>query len=81
MNYLEILFVYFTGTLVGIWLFKQYVQESIIVKTIDSLVENDFCRSYVNESGEVELYKWYELDDVIEAIAKEKEEDDEEDDC
>ena len=70
MEYLNTLIPYFIGTIAGIFLFRHAVKESIIVKTIDNLVENDYCRSYVNENGEVELYKWYELDDVIEEIKK-----------
>ena len=65
-NVLLILTSYGIGTVAGVWLFKRYVQEEIIIKTIDSLVENDFCRSYTNEDGEVELYKWYDLDDLLE---------------
>ena len=70
MEYLNTLIPYGIGTIAGITLFRHAVKESIIVKTIDNLVENDYCRSYVNENGEVELYKWYELEDVIEEIKK-----------
>ena len=70
MEYLNTLIPYGIGTIAGIILFRHAVKESIIVKTIDNLVENDYCRSYVNENGEVELYKWYELEDVIEEIKK-----------
>jgi len=81
MNYLEILVVYGIGTIVGIWLTKRYVQEVIITRTIDTLVEEDYVRSYLGDDGEIHLYKWYDLEDVIEAIAKEREEENEDDDA
>ena len=74
-QWLVMLVSYGVGTLAGIWLFRRAVLEHTIVQTIDNLVENDYARSYTNDEGEVELYKWYDLDDVIEemALAMEKE--------
>ena len=74
--WLQMLVAYGVGTLAGIWLFRRAVLEHTIVQTIDDLVRNDYARSYTNEEGEVELYKWYELDDVIEELARQKEIDD-----
>ncbi len=72
-QWLVMLVSYGVGTLAGIWLFRRAVLEHTIVQTIDNLVENDYARSYTNDEGEVELYKWYDLDDVIEEMAREKE--------
>lgn len=78
MEYLNTLIPYVIGTAAGVWLTYRYLyaslQERLIVATIDRLVAEDYCRSYLNDSGEVELYKWYELDDIIEKL---KETDDE----
>ena len=72
-EYIDIIVSYLVGTFAGIWLFRKAVLEDIIVKTIDNLVENDFARSYINDDGDLELYKWYDLDDVLEELAKQKE--------
>lgn len=71
--YMDVFVSYLVGTIAGIWLFKRYIQEGIIQQTIDTLVKEDFCRAYVNEDGEHELHKWYELDDVFEEIVRLKE--------
>jgi hypothetical protein len=75
MEYLDVLVPYVIGTIAGVWLCYRYIyaaiQERLIVTTIDRLVDEGYCRAYTNEEGEVELYKWYELDDIMEAIAKE----------
>jgi len=76
MEYLDVLVPYAIGTVAGAWLCYRHlyvsIQERLIVSTIDRLVDEGYCRSYTNEEGEVELYKWYELDDIMEEIAKEK---------
>jgi hypothetical protein len=68
-QWLVMLVSYGVGTLAGIWLFRRAVLEHTIVQTIDNLVKNDYARSFTNDEGEVELYKWYDLDDVIEEMA------------
>ena len=83
MDVINILVPYAVGTIAGVWLCYRYlyesIQERLIVKTIDRLVAEDYCRSYVNNQGEVELYKWYELDDVFDEIKRQQE--NEEDDA
>lgn len=68
-QWLVMLISYGIGTLAGIWLFRRAVLEHTIVQTIDNLVKNDYARSFTNDEGEVELYKWYDLDDIIEEMA------------
>ena len=77
-EYADVIVSYIVGTGAGIYLFKRYVQEEIIQRTIDTLVKEDFCRAYINEDGDHELYKWYELEDVFEQIQEDmkNEEDD-----
>jgi hypothetical protein len=79
-EYADVLVSYLVGTGAGLYLFKRYVQEGIIQRTIDMLVQEDYVRSYVGDDGELHLHKWYELDDVIEVITKEQEENSEEED-
>ena len=78
-EYADVLVSYMIGTGAGIFLFKRYVQEGIIQRTIDMLVAEDYVRSYRGDDGELHLHKWYELDDIIEEISKET--DNEEDDA
>lgn len=73
-QWLVMLISYGIGTLAGIWLFRRAVLEHTIVQTIDNLVKNDYARSFTNDEGEVELYKWYDLDDIIEEMAMAMEE-------
>ncbi len=69
---------YTIGTAAGILIFRQYVQEKIITATIDTLIRDEYVRSFEDEEGITHLYKWHELDDIIEQI-KEAQEHDEDD--
>ena len=86
-QYADVIVSYLVGTGAGIWLFKRYVEEDLIRRTIDTLVENDYVRSYMNSDGDIELYKWYELEDLLEdakvviKVDGEEIEDDEKDDA
>ena len=59
---------YVVGTAAGIGIFRMWVKEEIISATIDSLVEQEYVRSYTDDSGITHLYKWHELEDVLERI-------------
>jgi DNA-binding MarR family transcriptional regulator len=70
---------YVVGTALGFVLFRQYIKESIITMTIDSLVEQEYVRSYEDQDGTIHLHKWHDLEDILEQIqeaAKDYEEDD-----
>ena len=71
---------YVAGTAAGLVLFRHFVKEHIITSTIDTLVEQEYVRSYEDEHGITHLYKWHELEDILDRIRVIKEEDDEEDD-
>ena len=70
---------YVVGTAAGIGIFRWYIKEGIINATIDSLVEQEYVRSYEDASGITHLYKWHELEDILDQL-KEIEEEDEKDD-
>jgi len=59
---------YVVGTAAGIGLFRWYIKESIITMTIDSLVEQEYVRAYEDASGTTHLYKWHELEDILEQL-------------
>ena len=57
---------YVVGTAVGIVIFRQAIKEHLIVQALDTLVEQDYVRSYVDDEGITQLKKWYDLDDLLE---------------
>ena len=63
---------YVAGTIAGLILFRMYIKERIITMTIDTLVENEYVRSYEDENGMVHLHKWHEIEDILEQIEKEE---------
>jgi hypothetical protein len=68
---------YIVGTAAGIGIFRWVVKESIITATIDTLVEQEYIRAYEDPHGITQLYKWHELEDILEQIqANDNEEDD-----
>jgi len=74
----HIIAAYTIGTAAGIWIFREWAQEKIITATIDTLIRDEYVRSFEDEEGITHLYKWHELDDIIEQI-KEAQEHDEDD--
>ena len=48
--------------------------------TIDSLVDQEYVRSYEDQDGTIHLHKWHDLEDILEKIKEYKEEEDETDD-
>lgn len=68
---------YVIGTAVGIGIFHQWVREKIITMTIDSLVDQEYVRSYTDENGIIHLHKWHDLEDILDRLEEsENEEDD-----
>jgi hypothetical protein len=57
---LEIFVCYVVGTLFGYMAFKNMNRESIITTTLDTLIADDYVRSWEDEEGKIHLYKWYE---------------------
>ena len=67
-EYVEILVSYLIGTGAGLFLFKRYVQQGIIERTIDKLIEEEYIRSFRGDDGEIHLKKWYDLEDIFEEM-------------
>jgi len=59
---------YVVGTAAGIGIYRHVVKEYIITATIDSLVEQEYVRSYEDDHGITHLYKWHDLEDLLERI-------------
>jgi len=57
---LESITCYVVGTLFGYLAFKNMNRESIITTTLDTLIADEYVRSYEDEEGKIHLYKWYE---------------------
>ena len=76
----HLIVAYLAGTFAGLALFRHFVKEHIITSTIDALVEQEYVRSYEDDHGITHLYKWHDLEDILEKIRIVQEEDNEEDD-
>lgn len=59
---------YVVGTAAGIGIYRHVIKEYIITATIDSLVEQEYVRSYEDDEGITHLYKWHDLEDIMERI-------------
>lgn len=62
----EMITAYVVGSVAGFYLFRAYNREDIITTTLDTLIANDYLRSWKDDDGVIQLYKWYEIDDLIE---------------
>ena len=67
---------YGVGTAAGIGIFHQWVKEKIITMTIDSLVEQEYVRSYEDDDGTIHLHKWHDFEDIVEELERELDEKD-----
>jgi len=70
----HIIAAYAAGTAAGIGIFRQWVKERIITMTIDSLVDQEYVRSYTDENGTVHLHKWHDLEDLVDMMRGDEEE-------
>ena len=59
----DVIIGYVVGTIATIVLFHQFIKEHIIVTALDSLIEQGYLRSYVDEHGITQLIKYYEMTD------------------
>ena len=64
----QLVVMYFVGTGSGLILFRHFIKEHIITATIDTLVEQEYVRSYEDDHGITHLYKWHDLEDVLDRI-------------
>jgi len=72
MTIAEILAIYVVGTAAGATLFHIYIKERIVKATLDTMIEADYIRTSLDESGDIMLHRWYEVDDLIEEEHEEK---------
>ena len=57
---LEVIVCYVAGTAAGLLLFRRWIEERAITRTLDLLIDEDYVRSSIDEDGTVQLYKWEE---------------------
>lgn len=62
----ETIVIYAVGTAMGVYLTRRYWQEKMVERTLDTLIAGDYVRSWEDEDGQIHLYKWYELEDLLE---------------
>ena len=65
---LEVIVCYVVGTVAGGLLFRQWITERAIVRTLDMLIKEDYVRSWTDEDGVVQLYKWEENQGIDEEL-------------
>ena len=64
----ELVVCYVAGTAAGLLLFHSWVKERIITQTLDMLIHEQYVRSWIDEEGTIQLYKWHEGRDIDEEM-------------
>ena len=67
---------YTVGTIAGVYLFREWTRERLVTNTLDVLIEQGYLRSWIDDEGTVNLYKWYEIEDILKEIERDEDEDD-----
>ena len=57
---LEMVVCYVAGTAAGLLLFRRWIEERVITRTLDMLINEDYVRSWIDSDGVIQLYKWEE---------------------
>ncbi len=57
---LEMIVCYVAGTAAGLLLFRRWIEERVITRTLDMLINEDYVRSWIDSDGVIQLYKWEE---------------------
>ena len=57
---LEVIVCYVAGTAAGGLLFRRWIEERAITRTLDMLINEDYVRSWIDSDGVIQLYKWEE---------------------
>jgi hypothetical protein len=75
---LEVMVCYLAGTAAGGLLFRSWIEERAITRTLDMLINEDYVRSWIDSDGVIQLYKWEESPEMsdemwqrLEAIVRE----------
>ena len=72
----EMIAAYTVGTIAGMYLFREWTRERLVTNTLDVLIEQGYLRSWIDDEGTVNLYKWYEIEDILKEIERDEDEDD-----
>jgi len=59
----EVAIGYVVGTVVGLILFRMAIRERIVTATLDMLIQEEYVKSWEDEDGVTQLYKWQEAVD------------------
>ena len=71
----ELVVMYVAGTAAGLLAFRAWIKERIITDTLDMLIKEQYLRSWIDEEGITQLYKWHEYDqEVLEDLIQQLEE-------
>ncbi len=60
----EVVVSYIVGSVVSIWLFNRIVRERTVAMTLESLVDEGYIRTRIDEDGITQLYKYDELPNI-----------------
>ena len=52
---------YVVGSAAALWLFRMWVQEKIVTATLDTLIEQGYLYSWLDEDGTTQITKWQDL--------------------
>ena len=52
---------YVIGSAAALWLFRTWVQEKIVTATLDTLIEQGYLYSWLDEDGTTQLTKWQDI--------------------
>ena len=70
----ELVVMYVAGTAAGLLAFRAWIKERIITDTLDMLIKEEYLRSWIDEDGITQLYKWHEYDhEVLQSLMDELE--------
>jgi hypothetical protein len=59
---------YAIGSAAALWLFRRWTQERIVTATIDTLIEEGYVISYVDDEGITQLSKWGDFAEMEKSI-------------
>ena len=52
---------YVVGSAAALWLFRTWVQEKIVTATLDTLIEQGYLYSWLDEDGTTQITKWKDI--------------------
>ena len=55
---------YVIGSAAAVWIFRTWVQERVVTATLDTLIEQGYLISYVDEEGITQLSRWGDMEEI-----------------